>query len=865
MVTDNSGAVSKADSVVVTVNAANIAPVANAGADQSITLPSNSVVLDGSSSKDFDGTVATYKWSEVSGPNTASFSPNSTLQKPIVSGLVAGSYVFALVVTDNSGAVSKADSVVVTVNGGVSAVLVPGSPVYRINAGGPQVTNSIGTFAADAYYSPIPGNTFSIPTTISGTTNGEMYQTERFGTNGTFSYAFPVTNGNYTVVLHFAEIYWTSAGKRLFDVSIEGNKVLDNYDIFKKVGAFTATSETFSVNVTDGTLNLYFSSLPVDGGVDQPKVSAIEILSSVSANIAPVAKAGIAQSIILPTSNTVLDGSASSDADGTIASYSWSEISGPNTASFSPAATAQKPTLSGLVAGRYVFALVVTDNSGAVSKADSVVVTVNNPVPVALYRINAGGPLVTNSIGTFAADAYYSPAPGNTYSTTTTIAQTSNAAMYQTERYGTNGTLSYAFPVSNGNYTVILHFAEIYWTAAGKRIFNVSIEGNKVLDKYDIFNKAGAFTATSETFPVSVTDGTLNIYFSSLPADGGVDQPKVSAIEILNTSAGTANIIPVANAGVAQTVNLPVNSAVLDGSASTDVDGSVVSYSWTETSGPGTVTFSPGATIQKPTVSGLVPGNYVFSLVVTDNVGGVSKPATVAVNVSGLANTQMVNTFTLVNAVTNQDIQTIGNGAIVNLATLPATSVNIRANTNPAVVGSVVFSLQGPQSRAQTETVAPYALFGDINGIYNPWIPVAGNYILTATPYTYAGGGGIAGTPLTITFSVVNQPAANAARGAITPEISEITNSPINTFKAYPNPNNTGRYTVSLNSQFKGQLSYSLFSVTGTRLTGGMLLINEPASLLHFDFSGVMSSMGQYYLLLEGKDMKGQTKLIRLK
>jgi hypothetical protein len=94
-----------------------------------------------------------------------------------------------------------------------------------------------------------------------------------------------VSNGTYTVVLHFAEIYWTTVGSRLFDVTIEGNKVLDNYDIFQKVGANTATKETFTVNVTDGMLNINFSAAVTDGGKDRPKVSAIEILSGSSARL----------------------------------------------------------------------------------------------------------------------------------------------------------------------------------------------------------------------------------------------------------------------------------------------------------------------------------------------------------------------------------------------------------------------------------------------------------------------------------------------------------------------------------------------------------------------------------------------------
>jgi hypothetical protein len=414
----------------------------------------------------------------------------------------------------------------------LNADTVAATTLYRVNSGGAQVTNSIGTFAADNLFSPNPGNTHSTTSAISNTTDDAIYQTERWGNS--FGYAFPVSNGQYKVVLHFAEIYWTTAGSRVFDVSIEGARVLDNYDIFARVGAFTATTETFTVNVTDGTLNISFSSLAGSGGKDNAKVSAIEILNaSTNTNQPPTANAGPDAAITLPSSLLTLNGSGT-DVGGSISGYSWSQVSGPNSATFS-SKTISDPVVSGLVQGTYVFALVVTDNQGAGSAPDQVTITVN-PAPIVvttLFRVNSGGTQLTNSIGTFAADNLFSPAPGNGFSTSSAISNTTDDAIYQSERWGNS--FGYAFPVSNGQYRVVLHFAEIYWTTAGSRVFDVSIEGARVLDNYDIFAKVGAFAATTETFTVNVTDGTLNISFSSLAGSGGRDNAKVSAIEILST------------------------------------------------------------------------------------------------------------------------------------------------------------------------------------------------------------------------------------------------------------------------------------------------------------------------------------------
>jgi hypothetical protein len=116
---------------------------------------------------------------------------------------------------------------------------------------------------------------------------------------------------------------------------------------------------------------------------------------------------------------------------------------------------------------------------------------------------------------------------------------------------------------------------------------------------------------------------------------------------------------------------------------------------------------------------------------------------------------QAVTSLTLVNADTDQDLQTLTNGATLNLATLPTRNLNVRANTNPATVGSVVFGYDANPAYA-TESTAPYALAGDSSGNYNPWTPTVGSHTLTATPYSGSGGSGTAGTAHTVSFTVAD-------------------------------------------------------------------------------------------------------------
>ena len=113
-VTDNND-LTATDDVQVTVNPAKVGnktfPTANAGADQTITLPLSSVILSGSGS-DPDGNAVTYQWTKVSGPSATLI--NDTAASASVSNLKAGDYVFRLTVTDVKGTTAS-DDVAITV------------------------------------------------------------------------------------------------------------------------------------------------------------------------------------------------------------------------------------------------------------------------------------------------------------------------------------------------------------------------------------------------------------------------------------------------------------------------------------------------------------------------------------------------------------------------------------------------------------------------------------------------------------------------------------------------------------------------------------------------------------------------------
>lgn len=252
---------------------------------------------------------------------------------------------------------------------------------FRINAGGPEITHTGDLFLADQYF--VNGADFSNPSALVPT----LYQTEHTNSQPTFDYQIPVPNGNYDVVLHFAEIFWGATGggaggvgSRIFDVSIEGALVMDDYDIIADVGSETPVTKMFNVTVTDGNLDLNFSALGATGGVNQAKVSAIEIMV---ANMAPVAVANatpINGAIPLAVNFT---GDNSTD-DVAVVSYLWDFKDG------TPISNIANPTHTFTVQGTYDVELTVEDAEG-LTDTTTISITANipgNEAPVAVASAN---------------------------------------------------------------------------------------------------------------------------------------------------------------------------------------------------------------------------------------------------------------------------------------------------------------------------------------------------------------------------------------------------------------------------------------------------------------------------------------------
>lgn len=150
--------------------------------------------------------------------------------------------------------------------------------IVRMNTGGPDYNDVFGEFwighqipeykvggvASGAQTGKFGDSAdYGGPFEISNTTDDTLYQTYYFSkqvNNGGFNYTRTLANGDYQVTLHFAETFFTQDGQRVFDVAIEGVNVLNDFDVVKEVGPFTATARTFAVTIADGTLNIDFSN-----------------------------------------------------------------------------------------------------------------------------------------------------------------------------------------------------------------------------------------------------------------------------------------------------------------------------------------------------------------------------------------------------------------------------------------------------------------------------------------------------------------------------------------------------------------------------------------------------------------------------
>jgi len=375
-------------------------------------------------------------------------------------------------------------------------------PLISVNCGAGSYTDTMGTvWSADQAYAPggwgyVNGAAETITTNqIANTNDDTLYQSGRWA-NPSLQYRFTVPDGQWRVLLKFAEIYWNSPNQRVMNVTIEGTQVITGFDIVASAGgAFSAYDLVFDVVSSGGTLDISFNA-----SIDSGKVSAIQILDPSVLCTPTVTPTGSPPTITFTRTRTFTP---------TPTEFHSATVTPTNTPFYSPTIT---------------------------STATITMTATATPV-FAVIRVNAGGPQYTDGGGNiWAADKAYTAGTwgyqgggGTADAGAIPIGGTTDDVLYRTERYGNP---SYIFDnMPQGDYTVTFKFAENYWTNAGERVFNVMIEGATVISSLDIYSQAGANYALDRVVNVTITDGQMNI-----TSNASVDGALFMAIQIEYTA-----------------------------------------------------------------------------------------------------------------------------------------------------------------------------------------------------------------------------------------------------------------------------------------------------------------------------------------
>jgi RHS repeat-associated protein len=561
----------------------NRAPLANAGPDQTVTLGAT-VTLTGAGSNDPDGQTITFRWSLLSAPEgSGAVLAGDTTASPTFVADMSGRYEVQLVVND--GALdSQPDTVVVSTRNSAPTA-----------DAGPDQTATVGTAVA-----------------LSGAGS-----TDPDGDLLAYSWSFDSIPAGSQAVL---------AGS----TSVAPSFTID------APGAYVVR-----LVVSDGEL----TSTP-----DTVTISTI--------NSPPVARAGEDVTRLVGEQVT-LNGTASTDVDGDPLTYHWAFVTRPSgSAAALDDANAPMPSFVIDVFGEYIVQLTVNDGT-VDSAADTVVVSTGNSPPVARagvdQEVTAGAQVELDGSASSDVDGHpltYAWSLVSTPAGSTTALSDAGAVrptfvadlegIYVAQLIVNDGfvssaadTVSVVASVQHQNQPPTANAGLDQVVGPGTTVF-LDGSGSSDPDADPLSyhwslsrpNGSNASLSSATTATSSFVADVPGTYVAQLIVnDGTID----SAPDSVTVS--TTNTPPVADAGPDQRV--PLGSSVqLNGSNSSDANGTPLTYAWSILSQPsgGTATLSNPAAVD-PTFTANVAGDYVVQLIVSDGLAD-SAPDTVVVTAS---------------------------------------------------------------------------------------------------------------------------------------------------------------------------------------------------------------------------------------
>ncbi|MBL7710261.1 MAG: hypothetical protein JNJ86_14390, partial [Chitinophagaceae bacterium] len=689
-VTDDQGAVGK-DTVTITINGilTNQAPTANAGVDQTITLPLSSVTLTGSGT-DPDGTISSYQWTKIAGPTSFSI-VNPTQAQTVINSLVQGVYQFELRVTDNGGAIDR-DTISVSVNIAASTSLVIkniGLTEYRV-AYIASDSNAY-SYINNAITKYNMGARKAVSVTAAGYAQlqilddqGYIWTTQTGGATAPIRIDTDTTGAPFNNNIAVFGYYFTN-------VSIRSDSSLwywgqDNYNLYAGTNYLTRPIQLSPAGmkvkkVAMGGTNLVV--LLTNGQVWQ---------WTKNGTLTPVQKT-------LPVPRPAIDifagqydvnGCIIPDATGSQSMgypYVWGthfSYWGGNTAYTQPTSVRTLWNITAPIKEiaanpntiHYIDSLgrlfSIGDNpNGEIGNGYELVNKYTYPTPYAWSwnpnesltgspAIQIGNGITWNKLYKNNTISYYVYATDvndsvyfwgrdkalvsgrgyinwdeAAYPNAMDVLQPLQVHPLQSKYQAYNFTLGV---INAGNaQSVTTSTTTLTGTATAPKLLYRGVLNNGIPDlSYSIvsyqWTKLSGPTCTivSPSSAITAVTGLSNgtYSFRLVTTDNNTGTMADTVIVTVNT---TGNISPTANAGVDQTITLPTSSVTLTGSG-TDPDGTISSYQWTKIAGP--TSFSIVSPTQAQTViNSLVQGVYQFELRVTDNGGAIDRDTmTVTVN-----------------------------------------------------------------------------------------------------------------------------------------------------------------------------------------------------------------------------------------
>lgn len=348
---------------------------------------------------------------------------------------------------------------------------------------------------------------------------------------------------------------------------------------------------------------------------DMDGSSTDQVIVSVVANTPPTVDAGTNQLVGLGVAANLT--AIANDTEGDVLTYSWSQVSGPNTATISGGNNANV-LVSGFEVGIYVFEVAVNDGTSTVTDQVAVEVT-------------AAVELLTNGDFSNGAEAWNS----YVFSSATANNNIVNGQLESNQSYA--GWESWHVQFYQGGLTIEngqKYKLKFRARAATNRNIYVGIEKNEA-PYTGYFGEEVSLSTSMQEFEYeftmsSATDNNVRVAFNLGNGSGDV---YIDDVSLVNTTNEVINMIPVADAGVNQVLAEGTTSTSLAGSGS-DVDGpQALTFSWIQTSGPN-VTLT-GANTENPSINGLSDGStYTFELTVNDGIDN-SLASSVTVTVEG--------------------------------------------------------------------------------------------------------------------------------------------------------------------------------------------------------------------------------------